>query len=361
MLTAIMRTTTGVTIQPRIVPNKTNNTITVRATGAGGGGHSRAGHQPTTSRAPRSRSTCEILEVSRARTKELGLNLSRTDSAAIFSPERAAAHAAADDRLRCHSTSTRFAGRQHRRLLPDGAAGDRQVPARATSTPRCSPRRSCAARKAQKLTLKLGDDVPYLTHVVHAHRGRRRRRQPAVVLTLSHRRHQRRGDAAPRHLRRRHPARPDRSRTTRVGPDATSSADSSCRRSPSRKVTTKLRLRDGESNLLAGLLQDDERRSMTGFPGDHAAARPEELFSAYDDTIAQTGHRDAADAAHHPHARVHGQRDLSPIYVGTNQNFGLTGPPPLIAPPPAEPEPAPGATPAPGTAPAVCAGRRTRT
>ena len=34
-------------------------------------------------------------------------------------------------------------------------------------------------------------------------------------------------------------------------------------------------------------------------------------------------------------------QDLSPIYVGTNQNFGLTGPPPLIAAPPAEPEPAP--------------------
>jgi hypothetical protein len=45
-------------------------------------------------------------------------------------------------------------------------------------------------------------------------------------------------------------------------------------------------------------------------------------------------------------------RDLSPIYVGTNQNFGLTGPPPLIAapadPPAAESAPAdstPGAAP----------------
>ena len=32
MLTAITRTTTGVTIPPVIIPNKTNNTITVRAT-----------------------------------------------------------------------------------------------------------------------------------------------------------------------------------------------------------------------------------------------------------------------------------------------------------------------------------------
>src|SRR5262249_32017062 len=35
----------------------------------------------------------------------------------------------------------------------------------------------------------------------------------------------------------------------------------------SRKVTTRLRLRDGESNLLAGLLRDDERKTLRGIPG----------------------------------------------------------------------------------------------
>ena len=35
----------------------------------------------------------------------------------------------------------------------------------------------------------------------------------------------------------------------------------------SRKVTTTIRLREGESNLLAGLLRDDQRKIMTGFPG----------------------------------------------------------------------------------------------
>jgi len=35
----------------------------------------------------------------------------------------------------------------------------------------------------------------------------------------------------------------------------------------SRKVTTRLRLRDGESNLLAGLLREDERRLLSGLPG----------------------------------------------------------------------------------------------
>ena len=39
------------------------------------------------------------------------------------------------------------------------------------------------------------------------------------------------------------------------------SAASTCRRSATAKVTTRLRLRDGESNLLAGLLREDERKS----------------------------------------------------------------------------------------------------
>ena len=68
------------------------------------------------------------------------------------------------------------------------------------------------------------------------------------------------------------------------------------------------------------------------------------LFAASDDTIAQT---DIVMLLTPRIIRTHEYtaRDLSPIYVGTNQNFGLTGPPPLIAAPPVEPDtaPAPGA------------------
>jgi general secretion pathway protein D len=34
-----------------------------------------------------------------------------------------------------------------------------------------------------------------------------------------------------------------------------------------RSITTQIRLRDGETNMLAGLIRDDERRSMAGVPG----------------------------------------------------------------------------------------------
>ena len=74
---------------------------------------------------------------------------------------------------------------------------------------------------------------------------------------------------------------------------------------PTRSVTTKLRLRDGESHLLAGLLQDDERRV------DDGVSRPD-VHSRLEAALLELGrhhradrHRDAADAAHHPHARVH--------------------------------------------------------
>ena len=97
----------------------------------------------------------------------------------------------------------------------------------------------------------------------------------------------------------------------------------------SRKVTTKLRLRDGESNLLAGLLREDERRSLTGFPGVMRLPIVKQLFSNNDSTIKQT---DIVMLLTPRIIRTHELRaqDLSPIYIGTQSNMSLTGPPPTI-------------------------------
>ena len=100
----------------------------------------------------------------------------------------------------------------------------------------------------------------------------------------------------------------------------------------SRKVETRLRLRDGESNLLAGLLREEERRSLKGLPGVIHVPVLRDLFSANDRQIQQTD----IVMLLTPHiVRTHEltQRDLSPIYIGTQQSLGLTGPPPLITPP----------------------------
>ena len=55
----------------------------------------------------------------------------------------------------------------------------------------------------------------------------------------------------------------------------------------SRKVSTKLRLRDGESNLLAGLLREDERKSLAGFPGAIHVPVLKQLFSNNDQLVSR--------------------------------------------------------------------------
>ncbi len=98
----------------------------------------------------------------------------------------------------------------------------------------------------------------------------------------------------------------------------------------SRKVVTKLRLRDGESNLLAGLLQENERKSLRGFPAILRLPIIKQLFSANDNTIGQT---DVVMLLTPRIVRTHelSQQDISPIYIGTQQNLTLGGQPPLIA------------------------------
>jgi general secretion pathway protein D len=114
-----------------------------------------------------------------------------------------------------------------------------------------------------------------------------------------------------------------------------------------RKVAAKLRLRDGESHLIAGLLQDEERKTTRGFPGVVNLPILKHLFSDSDSEFEQT---DIVMLLTPRITRTHEwtTKDLSPIHLGTNQNLGLTGPPPLIAPPPEAPAPgtAPGPPPA---------------
>ena len=97
-----------------------------------------------------------------------------------------------------------------------------------------------------------------------------------------------------------------------------------------RHVETRLRLRDGETNLLAGLLQTDDSRSVTGFPGLVRIPIFKPLFSSNNNQYTQTD----IVMLLTPHIiRSHDltQRDVSPIYIGTPSNLGLSGPPPLIS------------------------------
>ncbi len=100
----------------------------------------------------------------------------------------------------------------------------------------------------------------------------------------------------------------------------------------SRKVTTRMRLRDGESNLLAGLLRDDERKSLTGFPGGIHVPLIKQLFSANDEQISQTDIVMLL-TPHIIRTQALTERNLQEIYIGTAQNPVLGGTPPMIGQP----------------------------
>jgi general secretion pathway protein D len=105
-----------------------------------------------------------------------------------------------------------------------------------------------------------------------------------------------------------------------------------------RTVTTRLRLRDGESNLLAGLFQENEQQGVSGFPGAIHVPFLKQVFSG------NTGQFDQTDIVMllTPHiVRTHEitEADLRPIYIGSQQNLGVGGPPPLIAGTPEGPGP----------------------
>ncbi len=55
----------------------------------------------------------------------------------------------------------------------------------------------------------------------------------------------------------------------------------------SRRVVTRLRLRDGETNLLAGLFREQERKTLRGFPRLLRIPILRSLFSSTDETISR--------------------------------------------------------------------------
>ena len=156
----------------------------------------------------------EILEVDRTRAKKYGLNLSEYALGGVFSPEVSpSSHATtttparrrrdagdADDHARRHGPIDAaerlivaaavqpehdFARRQHVRLLPRRADGDRPLPRDRTRTPSSIAKPQLRGAEGTKLTLKLGERDSGHLDELHADRDRRRRREPAELRTAT--------------------------------------------------------------------------------------------------------------------------------------------------------------------------------
>ena len=339
MVSTIMRVP-QMAVQPTLMANKTANTITVRATAAVVDIIERIIRSNDKPRAE-VLIDVQILEVNRNRAKQFGLNLNAYALGFTFSPEVSPPNTSANlsqpppspPPFNLNTISQGVSTADFYMSVPTAQVRFLE----SDSHTKTIAKPQLRGAEGQKLTLNLGDDIPVLSTVFGAAaqggfasipQSSFNYRSVGVILEV----------------------------TPRVTYDGEIIlellVENSTLGTPilvagqlvptfgSRKVTTKLRLREGESNLLAGLLRERDRKDLRGFPGILRLPVFKQFLSDNDQQIEQTD----IVMLLTPHiVRTHELTadDLAPIYIGTQQNIGLGGPPPLIAPAPDAPAPAP--------------------
>jgi general secretion pathway protein D len=321
---------------PAIYPGKTSNTLTVRATAALMGVAERLirAHDK-----PRAEVVVEvqILEVNRGRAKQFGINLSDYSLGLTFSPEVAPPNTPGTTPptnpppFNLNTISQGFSTADFYLTVPTAVLRFLETDSRTKQLAKPQLR----GAEGQELTLNLGDQIPVVSTVFGAAapggfasvpQSSFTYRDVGVNITMT-----------PRVTYEGEIILDLTVESSNLGPNI-SVAGQDVPSFGSRRVRTRLRLREGESNLLAGLLRDDQRRIMTGLPGLMRVPGLRSLFGSTNDEISQTD----IVMLLTPHiVRTHELTvdDLAPIYIGTQQSIGVGGPPPLIQPPAVE-EPA---------------------
>src|SRR5262249_52162502 len=126
-----------------------------------------------------------------------------------------------------------------------------------------------------------------------------------------------------------------------------------------RTITSNIRLKDGETNFLAGLLRQDKQRTVNTIPFLDDLPLVGRLFSDHNTEVKTTD----LVLTLTPHIiRIPDitEEDLTPVYVGTDANISFQGSPRIESPagtgpfdqPRSQPAPPPGGrAPAPATTP----------
>ncbi|MGH9350020.1 MAG: tetratricopeptide repeat protein, partial [Vicinamibacterales bacterium] len=324
-------------VQPMIAPNKTANTITVRATANVASIIEKVIEANDNPRAEVVIDV-QILEVNRTRAKQYGLDLSAYSINSVFSPEQ-------DPRVTGTTPGTGTGNQTGTGTTTGTAATPLAAPPfnlnsitrgvslsdfylavptavirflETDSETKLIAKPQLRGAEGEKLTLNLGDDIPVPATVFTplATGGSNvnpltsfNYRSVGVIVEIT-----------PRVTFENEIILDLLVESSSLGGDV-NIAGQNLPSFGSRKVKTKLRLRDGESNLLAGLLREDERRSLRGFPGILRLPIIRQLFSSNDSSIAQT---DIVMLLTPRLVRTHEltQQDVSPIYIGTQQNLG---------------------------------------
>ncbi|CAN5670777.1 hypothetical protein BH18ACI5_BH18ACI5_07250 [soil metagenome] len=327
----------GIPVQPAILQNKTANTLTVRATAAVVDVIERL---IRTLDRPRAEVVVDvqILEVNRARAKTLGLNLSDYSVGVLFSPEVAPPNTSGavspPPPFNLNTISQGISTADFYLSVPTAVVRFLATDSRTKLIAKPQLR----GAEGSKLTLNLGDDIPVIQTVFGSAVAGGFASIPQSSFTY-------RSVGVNIEMTPRVTYEGDIRLELSVESSALgASVNVGGQNAPSfssRKVTTTLRLREGESNLLAGLLRDDQRKMVTGFPGIMKIPVLRSLFGQSNDEVSQSD----IIMLLTPHiVRTHEltAEDLAPIFIGTQSSVGLGGPPPLIAP---QPEPVAEVTP----------------
>ncbi len=347
-------------VRPQVVLNKNTNALTVRGT------------LPvlqvfdqliTANDKPKAEVLIdvEILEVDQQRVKQLGLNLSQYALGFTMSPEVAPPNTATTPNafpsqpppFNLNTVSQGVSTADFYTTVPSALIRLLE----SDSKTKLLARPQLRGQERATLTLKLGDEIPIPTTTFAAQATGGIANQP--VTSFSYR-----------------PIGINLSITPRVSFDGEIILDITVESSRvganvdvagqslpsfgSRIATTTMRMRDGESNLLAGLIKEEDREVVRGMPGLNRIPFIRSLFGGTDTTVG------ASDIIMIITPRILRSQeltpaDLAPMYVGTGNNFGATSQPPLIteqslagvaagqAAPPAGATPPPVATAAPPT------------
>ena len=341
---------------PQVFPNKTNNSITARATTT---------MMPLIERLVQMQDTpraevlvdVQILEVSKARTKEFGLNLGNYAIEGVFSPEvdpRGAGGALTNPAFNANSVSRGISASDFYLAVPSAVVQFLENDQRT----KVMAKPQLRGAEGAQLKFNLGEEIPVLSTAFTPIAGGGSNVNPltsynyrpiGIILEMTPRVTYENEIILDLYLE-----------NSSLGVPI-NVAGQSIPSFTARKVTTKLRLREGESTLLAGLLQDQERTSASGIPGLLNIPVIRQLFAANRNEVNQT---DIVMLLTPRIVRTHELTpdDVAPLFIGTQQNLGLTGPPPLIAvnepgaaPATAAAPPAPAIIPAPAGAVAPAA------
>lgn len=325
LLTTLTQTIQGGS-RPQITQNKNTNALTVRATMPVLQVFEqiiRANDKPKAEVLI----DVEILEVDRQRVKDMGLNLSQYALGFAFSPETPPGTSFAPPPFNLNTVSQGVSTADFYATVPTALIKMLEE----DKNTRLLARPQLRGQERAPLSLNLGEDipVPQTTFAAQVPGGLAttpttsfQYRTVGVVLTIT----------------------PQVSfdgeiildvsvESSRVGPDVTVSGQAL----PSfgtRKAQTKLRMRDGESNLLAGLIKEEDRETVKGFPGLNKIPFLRSLFG-----YRENNRRTSSDIVMIITPRILRSQeltaaDMAPMYVGTGTNFGASSTPPLISPQP---------------------------